>query len=595
VKVGQRLVRRGRCGRNAIGFLGRRGRTLLVLVAGALLILFPQAKGSTIQAKSASLRDVSSAVASARDGDIVLIPAGTVSWTSTLSITKGITLQGQTTIVGNDPSKFRVTEGTVILDDVPRTSTNQRLVALIYGNFSASQRPRITGITFKVGSVTAQASTTTLLLTGTCPNVRIDHCSFYKLSRYNIRISGNLFGVMDHCWIVNDSGSEKFWISHDMYGGKTFGDGSWADDPKFGTDQAFYIEDCAFTSINGKHGSIDGAGGMRRVVRHCYFLDCYAQLHGTESNGRNRSSRMVETYLNTFDMRGSGATGAQHRGGTGLYWGNTFLTDPTFTRGYELRSYRQMSAWSQWPIANGQCPLDSNDTEGDYNNPQYVANHTPHLYFSGTCTASGTNSCRMDGAGWKTNHWAGFHVTNKATRIASLILSNTSDTLTLAAQWSGKSQSQYSNGDAFAIYRLARASLDQPGMGKGDLVTGIPPTNKRWPNQQSEPLYAWLNTNNGSDYTNFFTLPADMPFPTIKANRDFFNWNTSFDGTTGVGAGLRSDRPSTCTKGVGYWATDEKTLYVAAATNKWSVYYRPFVYPHPLATVPGTTSKLTRH
>ena len=72
--------------------------------------------------------------------------------------------------------------------------------------------------------------------------------------------------------------------------------------------------------------------------------------------------------------------------------------------------------------------------------------------------------------------------------------------------------------------------------------------------------------------------------PTVKENRDFFNWNPNFDGTAGVGVGLRSDRPATCTKGVGYWATDEKTLYVASANNIWSVYYKPFVYPHPLVS-----------
>jgi hypothetical protein len=568
------------------GSIFRLGRTLFALVAGALLSSVSEVEGGTIQAKSASFRDVSVAVAAARDGDTVLIPAGTVSWTSTLSITKSVTLQGQTKIVGTDPSKFAVTDGTVILDDVARTPTwkkqgDAKVSALIYANFSKSQRPRITGVTFKVGSIPpANPSTAAVYLEGSCPNVRIDHCSFYKLKRYNFMTHGNLFGVMDHCWALNDAGSQKFSFNQDTYGGGNYkwGDGSWVDGPRFGTDQAFYIEDCAFTSINGKHGSLDGQSGMRRVVRHCYFLNCVSALHGTESGGRHRGARMAEDYLNTFDLRGGGATGTQFRAGTGLYWGNTFLTDATFTRGYELIANRQRGPFNVWGGANGKNPLDSNDTEGD---GTYIAGHTPHLYFRGKVSATADDSCQMTGAGWKGNQWAGFEVTNMNTGKNSLIKSNTSDTLTLANQWSG--MSHYTSGDTFVLYRLARASLDQPGIGKGDLVTGNPPTNTRWPNQQSEPLYSWLNTNNGSNYTHFFTLPAP-PFPTIQENRDFFNWNGSFDGATGVGVGLRSDRPSTCTKGVGYWATDENTLYVAAATNQWLAYYKPFIYPHPLVS-----------
>jgi hypothetical protein len=543
---------------------------------------------ATVTAKSVALADVNSAVASAAEGDTVIVPTGTASWTATLVLKKGITLQGQTKLEGSDSSHFIVKEGTVVLDNVPRTPRGKgkaqpKASPLIHGNFSPTQRPRITGLTFKIGSVNGQGFTSALYLEGTCPNVRIDHCSFDRLSRYNLMLRGNLFGVMDHCSALNDSGNERFWITHETYGNRRFGDGSWTDGPKFGTDQAFYIEDCAFISANGKHGALDGAGGMRRVVRHCYFRGCVAGLHGTETGGRQRGSRMVETYLNIFDLRGDikgvGGTGFLHRAGTGLYWGNTFLTDRTFTRGCQLQAKRQLNPFHVWGGANGKNPLDSNDTEG---NGTYVAGHPPHLYWSGKASRTADDIVEQTGAGWRTNQWADFEVTNNVTGKNSLILSNTSDTLGLARAWSGLGPSHYSAGDSFVIYRLARASLDQPGMGKGDLLTGNPPTNTRWPNQQLEPLYAWLNTNNGASYLKFFTLSVDEPIPTIQENRDFYNWDTKFDGSEGVGAGPRSDRPSTCVQGVGYWATDEKTLYVATAPDTWATYYKPFVYPHPL-------------
>jgi len=77
------------------------------VVTGIFIPFFGIAEAATITAKSVSFGDVRSAIGSACDGDTVAIPAGTASWTSTLTITKGITLQG----AGNDK--------TVILDDVP--------------------------------------------------------------------------------------------------------------------------------------------------------------------------------------------------------------------------------------------------------------------------------------------------------------------------------------------------------------------------------------------------------------------------------------------------------------------------------------------
>ena len=69
------------------------------------------------------------------------------------------------------------------------------------------------------------------------------------------------------------------------------------------------------------------------------------------------------------------------------------------------------------------------------------------------------------------------------------------------------------------------------------------------------------------------------------ANYDYWDYNASFNGTSGVGVGPLASRPATCTTGVGYWATDESILYRATATNTWMVYYKPYTYPHPLRSL----------
>lgn len=82
--------------------------------------------------------------------------------------------------------------------------------------------------------------------------------------------------------------------------------------------------------------------------------------------------------------------------------------------------------------------------------------------------------------------------------------------------------------------------------------------------------------------------------PTL--GRDVISDNSS----PGEGCGTLGNRPSTCTTGQGYWATNQSctdltgmvgvnpttpisgTLYKCTSTNAWTVFYTPYRYPHPL-------------
>src|SRR5438874_12360362 len=72
------------------------GRRYMPLVAGLLLSLLGQiqAGAAVINAASPSFGNVSTAIALAANGDTVVIPSGTATWTSSLTISKAITLQG---------------------------------------------------------------------------------------------------------------------------------------------------------------------------------------------------------------------------------------------------------------------------------------------------------------------------------------------------------------------------------------------------------------------------------------------------------------------------------------------------------------------
>jgi len=62
----------------------------------------------------------------------------------------------------------------------------------------------------------------------------------------------------------------------------------------------------------------------------------------------------------------------------------------------------------------------------------------------------------------------------------------------------------------------------------------------------------------------------------------FWKHNPSFDVSSGVGVGLLSQRPLSCTRdGVAWWATDENKLY-RWKNGRWELYYVPYTYPHSL-------------
>jgi hypothetical protein len=135
------------------------------------------------------------------------------------------------------------------------------------------------------------------------------------------------------------------------------------------------------------------------------------------------------------------------------------------------------------------------------------------------------------------------------------------------------------------------ACRDQIGRGQDDPGTYPTP-------QASDPAYYWQNTFNGSPRDPTVRQCGDGIKPgqscaDIVQNRDYYDEDTPFDGTTGVGVGTIANRPATCTTGVGYWATEEGEwnsrqagpdgqLYRCTATDTWTLYYTPFTYPHPM-------------
>lgn len=598
----------------------------IMLVTAILLAVLSETKGAIINAASASIADVTSAVNRAVDGDTVIVPAGTATWTSTLNLSKGITLRGQTTVVGAGTASPTITDGTVILDAVPIVSG---VCPLIKITAAQNQAFRITGFTFRHGSRTTQpASGGAIQVTGTvhgstgAGSLRIDHCQFDLLYQVGVVFSSwATNSVVDHCagnyW--HNVFSAKVYNGSGWNSGDTFGDSSFADDSYLGSEKFVFFEDNTVnnTAPAQTTGTIDSQSGARYVVRHCYFINCAPNTHGTETGGRLRSIRLHEWYQNTIKFTYAGTLGMM-RGGTGVSWGNTLLGSPgglsTGNGLFDARATWPFLIFADTPpnsAANGANGWDLNVTESD--GVTNVPGHAPFTFASGTAASNSddtTGTVTVSGSpGWFPNQWVGYSITNTkrgrspGSNYGSFIIANTANTITYSRATTttpGAAElTHFLAGDGFVIHKLI-TSLDQPGAGKCDDLIAYDshqnPYNVRtgtiaWPRQHREPLFSWLNTLNGSPMRGPDAY-YHSTFPSVQPNREFYNEISPFDGTSGVGVGLRAKRPSTCRAGnnpmaangpgVAYWATDEQKLYVCTAPNTWSVYYTPYTYPHPL-------------
>jgi hypothetical protein len=469
----------------------------------------------------------------AQDGDTITLPSGTFSWAAGVTITKIITLQGQGTGTGGG-------DQTVVIDNY---ASGQPLLTFTAGPSSAS---RMTGITFQSGSGSIKDGGT-IKMNGP-GNVRIDHCHFVATSANNYKIVAfyaGVFGVMDHC-ILDLTGTNALYFFNGRCDPSTndiVGNYEWSLPTNFGDANYFFIED---NIINGDVPSgqpyatrIYDDGSAAKVVARFNTLvqSCIGETHATGHSSDDRGLRSQEAYGNlvTSDLnrgRDPNYCALDMGNGTTLIWGNSW--DQVYKNIYLLKQTRKNNAtYTQIPTPNGWG-------------------------YAGT-EFNGTGSMWDGGTALGTDTLKGY------------------------------------------------PCLDQPGRGKGDLITGLFPNKVNsttgtifWPHQALEPVYIWNNTGaivpgwGGSTY-------SDDSGGRIVSDRDYYKPTSPFNGTTGTGWGTLANRPTTCTPGVAYFATDQGSwntstsnpygvqqngadgvLYKCTAPNTWTLYYTPYVYPHPL-------------
>jgi hypothetical protein len=403
----------------------------------------------------------------AQNGDTITLPAGTFTWIQPVNISKNISIVG-------------VTGQTTINDQISKTSSSPG--AFRCNLPSGGTLFRISGIKFQgtVGpAYTGSLGEISLNGVSAVPNVRIDNCQFNGLYIRPIVFFGGLWGVVDHCNFTMGPWVGGINIRHSSWKGiGSYGDNSWADDPHWGSEQAIFIEDCAFNNFSGAT-FIDGDAGMRVVVRHSTILGSEAGNHGTETGQRYRSGRTFEFYQNHCDGGPSGQGLNRNwmiyvRGGSALVWGNYSDRYDSLVAFSEYRLWFRAIPWGQ---ADGTNTWDVN---------------SPTVFATGTHTGGNSSSILVTSANWQTNHWRGYSIRNVTRGTASSIRSNTSNTIKPDGNPQGSSMT-FNTGDRYEI-RKVNIVLDQPGRGKGDYISGSNPAPIGWPHQGSEPVHIWGNT-----------------------------------------------------------------------------------------------------
>src|SRR5690242_14405710 len=362
-------------------------KTERLLAALFLGIAFAPHSGATVWPSDGSDANVQRIHdTNAHDGDTITLPAGTFIWVTGVSITKGITVRGQTTITGSGTANCTANDQTIVVDEKLRGTP----AALFQATIQAGKSFRLTGITFQKGSITQVANNGAirLLSTGLVQSARIDHCHLDHLYwGYSIEVRDWIYGVEDHNLIECNGTNLSHNINHDSWGDKGSGHGSWADYPYYGSEKFWFLEDNTIkgSGSNSTSGTVDSVNGGRYAARHNYFQNSSLGGHGTEG-GSIRGERCNQIYNNTFYWT-IGHGGHSHRSGSTIWHDNTFLgTNSSSGSHTNLPYFRQLGLvgndLSNWGFADGANGWDWNDSHG--------------IYFSGTA-ASNTMISGADG------------------------------------------------------------------------------------------------------------------------------------------------------------------------------------------------------
>jgi hypothetical protein len=275
---------------------------------------------ANIIADSASQSDVQTAVNSASNGDTVLIPNGSATWTSGITTTKQIIIRAQNyTAVSGGSSSRNV------------TITNNSSAPLFSMQSGDSFHVGIGGIRFNDGT----SDVNYVRFTGTGSKIPLLFDCYFE----NSERLGSAEDVALITWLAQGGVVWNTWIDGSAFGAAPPGDAgptiasvsiafksprAWTTASTMGTLDTngtvnVYFEDCTFVNTGG--GDLDD--NARIVMRYSTFDGSVWITHGFTSlwGGRHWES-YNNTYTVTYDFRNHAGSYFWCRAGTGIFTDN---------------------------------------------------------------------------------------------------------------------------------------------------------------------------------------------------------------------------------------------------------------------------------
>ncbi len=261
-----------------------------------LILLSLSAAAATINATSCSNSDVQTAINSASNGDTVVVPSGSCSWSSVAtSNSVGITLQGGS-------------GGTTTISGA------------ITVNQTSSTLTRVTGFTFTTGGSNGACGAMTINGTYTSALAEIDHNVFANNTQSTfICLYGNAPVLITTNQFTDGGASEMI---HNLAMGPSDASG-WTNGFTPASPNQVYIENNTFTNTDSTYicSAVESYYGARTVMRYNTLNFCQLDQHGTAGM---IGVRWWEVYNNTFNNLGlNQCCYITMRAGSGVIFNNT--------------------------------------------------------------------------------------------------------------------------------------------------------------------------------------------------------------------------------------------------------------------------------
>jgi MYXO-CTERM domain-containing protein len=297
------------------------------------------AAAANYTATSCAVSDIEATVSSAKDGDTVRVPGGSCTWMTVLTISKGITLDGQ----GVADVTFGSGAGLTLNTDAVASSV-------------------VTGFTFHNGFI--NGSYPISIITTSAPfnaPFRIYNNSLSDDGHQGgpvtlIGVSGFGPGLIDHDTFTTANGADE--VIHLLGSGSPSDASGWSNDVVPGGSNMTFLENVVFKNTSGTTttSAEEAYYGAQMVFRHNVL-----SFEGNDIHQGGLSGRWAEIYDNTYELTGVNLPNYwQFRGGSGLVYDNTSSGAPCCDDPYPSAQF------------GPDCPGSSDDCMGAWPIPTQV-------------------------------------------------------------------------------------------------------------------------------------------------------------------------------------------------------------------------------